>query len=158
MLTELKEFAPEIIRRMNLPEDRAKDLRRRVRATELAAKWASEFFHRMMEEAQIDEDEVWDECAQLFGFKNLADLEEQRYAMVLYGNQLQLRGSKDLAAADPTHVLFNFFIPAAIASIDCAMISAGTSGTSGCCLILTMLTVLLQDGIHSVRCSLVSLD
>lgn len=93
--SDLKDFAPEIVKRINLPEDRERDLKRRVRATELATKFATEFFERVMDNAVADQDEAWDECAQLFGYKNLDDLSEQGYAMVLLGNQLQLRKQKD---------------------------------------------------------------
>lgn len=92
---DIKALMPDVEKRITLPADRAKDLKRRVRATKFANDLALEFYTRMLEDAHIDQDEAWDECAQLMGFKNLDDLEEQGFGMVLNGSQLQLRKVND---------------------------------------------------------------
>ena len=74
--TELKD-STVVEKQLTLPPDRVKDLKRRVRATDLAIQWAAELYARFMEDAQVDQDEAWDECAQLMGFANLEALEEQ---------------------------------------------------------------------------------
>lgn len=92
---KIKDLMPTIEKQMNLPPDRARDLKRRVRAASIANDAALEFYTKLMEDAQIDQDEAWDECAQLMGFKDLDDLHGQGFGMSLNGNQLQLRPLSD---------------------------------------------------------------
>lgn len=97
--SELKKIAPIIERQISLPEDRAKDLKRRVRATAYANDCALGFYQKLMEDALIDQEEAWDECTKLMGFKGLDDMHEQGYVMSLNGNQLQLRKKEEAVDA-----------------------------------------------------------
>lgn len=98
-LSEIEKLAPVVIKTIVIPAEQAGRLKRRVTAVSFAERFATEFFQRVMDDAQIAQSEAWDECARLAEFESLADCHLKGFQMTLSENILTVRET----AKDPEY-------------------------------------------------------
>lgn len=88
---EIETRARVLVREVPLPADRAASLGRRVRATERVRNLASVLVKDLIDEAAIEEDEAWQECARIAGFSSLEDADKQGFVLVYRFGVIEIR-------------------------------------------------------------------